>query len=65
MFGPASAAEMQAAQVLTGLAMALFLAVGVIPGFRPYARKIQAVVLAAYLLGGTAFIVYALLLRPS
>jgi hypothetical protein len=65
MFGPASAAEMHAAQILTGLAMALFLAVGLIPGIRTHARKIQAVVLAVYLLGCAAFIVYVILLRPS
>jgi len=65
MFGPASAEEIHAAQILTGLAMALFLAVGLIPASRPYARKVQAGVLAAYLLGCAAFIVYVLLLRPS
>ncbi|HUB14986.1 MAG TPA: hypothetical protein VMB34_23770 [Acetobacteraceae bacterium] len=61
MFGPASAAEIHAAQILTGLAMALFLSVGLIPGLRRHARTIQAVVLTAYLLGCAAFIGYVLL----
>lgn len=55
MFRPASVEEVQAAQILTGVTLALFLAIGLVPGLRPYAWKIRAGVIAAYLLGCAAF----------
>ena len=63
MFGPATATEVEAARVLTGAAMALFIAVGLVPGLRPYATPVRAGILAAYLLGCAGFVVYVLLLR--
>jgi len=61
MFNAVSAGEMQAAQILTGSAMALFLLVGLVPGLGRYAARIRAGVLAAYLLGCAAFIGYVLI----
>jgi hypothetical protein len=58
VFGPATLADAQAAQILTGACMALFLAAGFISG--PARKKIQAGVLVAYLLGCAAFIVHVL-----
>ena len=63
MFSPVSAADMQAAQVVTGLAMAAFLAVGLIPGLRPYAGKIRAGILAIYLLGCALLVIFVLAFR--
>jgi hypothetical protein len=59
VFQPVSAAQMQRAQILTGLGMAAFLAAGFIPGLRPYAAKIRAAVLAIFLLGCAVLIVDA------
>ena len=64
MFGPASPEEMHAAQILTGLAMALFISIGLVPGVARYAGKIRVVVLAIYLLGCAALVAYVLL-RPA
>ncbi len=61
MLGPVSAEEIRAAQILTGATMAAWLASGWIPGARPYTTKIRTVLLAAYLLGCTAYIAYVLL----
>ena len=61
MFGAATADELRAAQIITGVTMALFLTVGLVPGLGPYAGKIRAGVLAAYLLGCVAFVGYVLL----
>jgi len=52
---------MRAAQILAGATMAAWLACGWIPGARPYAMRIRAWLLAAYLLGCAAFIAHALL----
>jgi len=51
---------MRGAQMLTGATIAAWLACGWIPGVRPYATKIRAGLLAAYLLGCAAFIVQVL-----
>ena len=60
MFRAVPAAEMQAAQMLSGVAMALFLTVGLVPALRPYAARIRAWLLGVYLLGCVAFVAYAL-----
>jgi hypothetical protein len=60
VFNLVSADEMRAAQLLTGARMAAWLACGAIPGVRPYAAKIRAGVLAAYLLGCAGYIGYVL-----
>lgn len=61
MFGPATPAEVHAAQIITGAAMALFLVVGLVPALRPHVMTIRAVVLAAYLAGCAVFIGFVLL----
>ncbi|HUN39593.1 MAG TPA: hypothetical protein VMU81_04830 [Acetobacteraceae bacterium] len=61
MFNAVSPDEIRAAQMLTGGTMALFLMAGLVPGLRPYAGKIRAGVLAAYLLGCAAFVGYVLI----
>lgn len=61
MFGPTTAAEMRTAQILTGLAMALFISVRLVPGLRPYVRGIQAAVLTVYLVGCAVLVVHALI----
>lgn len=58
---PATAQEIHTAQILTGAAMAAWLACDVIPGIRPYVAKIRAVLLAAYLFGCAVFIAYVFL----
>ena len=55
-----TAEQMRAAQILTGATMAAWLASGVIPGARPYAGKIRAGLLAAYLAGCAVFVAYVL-----
>jgi len=61
MFSAATADELRAAQIITGVTMVLFLMAGLIPGLGPYAGKIRAGVLTAYLLGCVAFVGYVLL----
>jgi len=58
MFGPVTGQEMQAAQILTGATMALFLLAGLVPGLRRHAGRLRAGVLAAYLLGCAALVGY-------
>jgi len=60
VLAPVSAEAMRGAQMLTGATIAAWLACGWIPGVRPYATKIRAGLLAAYLLGCAAFIVQVL-----
>ncbi|HEY1932148.1 MAG TPA: hypothetical protein VGG99_09070 [Acetobacteraceae bacterium] len=60
---PVTPYEMHAAQIFAGGAMALWMLVGLAPGIRAYATQIRAVLLAIYLLGGTAFAVHLLLFR--
>ena len=54
--------QMRAASVVTGLAMAAWLSVGLVPALRPHARIIQGAVLALYL-GAIAATALWLLLR--
>ena len=51
---------MQTAQVITGAALVLFIGVGFVPALRPYAARIRAGVLAAYLVACAGFVVYLL-----
>jgi hypothetical protein len=53
-----SSDEVRAAQVLTGVAMAVWLMVGLAPGLRRHAATIRAVVLAIYLVGGGAYVLW-------
>lgn len=53
-----SDAEMQAASMLTGATMALWLSVGLVPALRRHAARIRLLVLAAYLAAAAAFLLY-------
>ena len=61
--GPGNIAEMHAAQILIGFALAAFLGVGLVPGLRPYAMRIRTGVLAVYLLGCVMFVLYVMAMR--
>jgi hypothetical protein len=58
-FTPISPEAMRAARLLTGSAMALWIATSFVPPLRPYAAQIRSAVLAAYLLGIAACLFYA------
>ena len=58
---PVTSEDMQAARIVTGATLAAWLACGVIPGVRPYASKIRAGLLVAYLLCCAGYIGYVLL----
>jgi len=53
-----SGEDVRAALVLTGLTMSVWLMVGLAPGLRPHATTIRAFVLAAYLVGCGALLVW-------
>jgi hypothetical protein len=52
---------MRTARIVTGAAMAAFIAVGLAPPLRPYARTIRLALVAVYLLGCIGFTAYVLL----
>jgi hypothetical protein len=54
MFGPVSGEEMRAAQLITGSAMALWLAIGYLPALRPHATRLRGGLLVVYLLAAAA-----------
>jgi hypothetical protein len=61
LFSAVSADDMQTARIVTGVAMALFVGIGVVPGLRPHAAKIRMMLLAGYLLACVGFVGYVLL----
>jgi hypothetical protein len=61
LLGAVSGDEIRAAQIVTGLTMAAFIAVGLAPGLRERAGAIRGALLALYLLCCGLFIGYALL----
>lgn len=61
LFGAVPGEEIRAAQIVTGLTMAAFIAVGLAPGLRERAGAIRGAVLALYLVACALFIGYALL----
>jgi hypothetical protein len=61
LFSAVSAEDMQTARVVTGAAMAAFLASGVVPGLRRHAPRIRMAVLVLYLLACGLFIARVLL----
>ena len=63
MFHPVTAEEMHAAQVITGVAMALWLGVGLVPALKQHATRIRRVVLALYLAAIAGFAIYLTLWR--
>ena len=63
LFSTVSADDMRAAQTITLATLALWFGVGVVPPLRPHARRIRAVVLVLYLLGGAGFVLYVTMVR--
>jgi hypothetical protein len=61
LFSAVSGEQVRQAQIVTGLAMAAFISVGVVPGLRPYAARIRLVLLVVYLLACAAFVTWVLL----
>lgn len=55
-----SADAMRSAQIITGVAMAIWIGVGIVPPLQPYAYRVRGAVLALYLLGSLGFLAYAL-----
>lgn len=55
-----SADTMRAAQLITGVTMAIWIGIGVFPPLRPHAHMLRHAVLLLYLVGCLGFIVYAL-----
>jgi hypothetical protein len=60
-FSAVSSDDMQAARIVTGATMVVFIGVGVVPGLRKHAGVIRGVLLVAYLLTCGAFAGYVLL----
>jgi hypothetical protein len=56
-----SGEQMRTVRIVTGATMAAFIAVGLAPPLRPYARTIRLTLVAVYLLGCAGFVAYVLL----
>jgi hypothetical protein len=56
-----SGEQMRTARIVAGATMAAFIAVGLAPPLRPYARTIRLTLVAVYLLGCAGFVAYVLL----
>jgi hypothetical protein len=52
---------MQTARIVTGVAMALFIGTGVVPGLRQYAGTIRMALLGVYLIACAVLVGYVLL----
>ena len=63
MFGTASPEEIRAAQIITLSTFALWMGIGYVPPLRPHANLLRAILLACYLIGCTAFVLYVYM-RP-
>ncbi len=63
MLGTVSSEQMQAARIVTGAAMALWIGVSLVPGLQQHARAIRRAVLALYLLTFAGFVTYVVLWR--
>ena len=61
LLGAVSGDEMRAAQIVTGVTMAAFIAVGLAPGLRERAGAIRGALLALYLVACGVFIGYLVL----
>ena len=53
-----SGEDVRAAQTLTGMTFALFMMVGFVPGWRPYAQRIRQAIVVLYFVLAAAFMVY-------
>jgi hypothetical protein len=56
-----SGEQMRTVRIVAGATMAAFIAVGLAPPLRPYARTIRLTLVAVYLLGCAGFVAYVLL----
>ena len=61
LFSAVTAEDMQTARIVTGVAMALFVATGFAPGLRQRATAVRVALLGAYLVACVAFVGYMLL----
>jgi hypothetical protein len=61
LFSAVTAEDMQIARIVTGVAMALFVATGVTPGLRQRAAALRWALLGGYLVACVAFAGYVLL----
>lgn len=61
LFSAATAEDMQTARIVTGVAMAVFVAIGVTPGLRQHAAVLRWVLLGGYVVACVAFAGYVLL----
>jgi hypothetical protein len=60
LLGAVSDNEMRAAQIVTGVTMAAFIAVGLAPGLQRHATKIRLALVVLYLIACGAFVAYTL-----
>lgn len=60
-FSAVSADQMREMQIITAVATALFVGIGVVPGVRPYAGRIRLILLVAYLATSIGFVGWVLL----
>ena len=65
MLGTVSADEMRAAQLISGITMAIWIGVGVLPPLQPYAHTIRRTLLMAYLICCMGFIAYVMANRGA
>jgi hypothetical protein len=61
LLGAVSGDEIRAAQIVTGVTMAAFIAAGVVPGLREHSTTIRGVLLMLYLVACCIFIGYVML----
>lgn len=61
LFSAVSAEDMETARIVTGVAMALFIGTGVVPGLKEHAGRIRMALLSVYLAACVVFVGYVLL----
>ena len=61
LFSAVTGEQVRSAQIVSGVAMALFIGVGLVPGLRRHAGTVRMVVLAGYLLCCAGFVAWVLL----
>ena len=60
-FSAVTGEQMRQMQIITGVAMALFVGIGIVPGLRPHAGRIRLVLLVVYLVTCVGFVGWVLL----
>jgi undecaprenyl pyrophosphate phosphatase UppP len=61
LFDAVTGEQMRQAQIVTGVALAAFIGVSVVPGLRQYASRIRLALLAVYLMACGVFVAWQLL----